>query len=335
MMTDTNSVSARSLQNSLAPLGLGLVVAVLAAAPLWAGRAELRLMMELFSFLALAQMWNLLAGYTGLISVGQQAFVGLGGYLFFMLAMFFGLHPLLAMPAAAVLTLLAAIPTGWIAFRLQGAYFAIGTWVIAEVYRLGFAQIPALGGGSGTSLPTAIAKSLADGRMMREYVMFWIALGLALAAVAGVWLLLRSRWGLALTAIRDNGEAAESLGVPTRRTKFAVYIGTAGFTALVGSFIFLQKLRISPEAAFNLNDWTAFVIFIVVIGGIGTIEGPIIGVLVFFLLRETFADLGTWYLIGLGLTAIAVMLIDRRGIWGAMRARGAPSLFQTHRRCPD
>ena len=332
-MTDVSN-KTRPLNVRIAPFALVAVVAILAAAPLWAGRAELRLMMEIFSFLALASMWNLLAGYTGLISVGQQAFVGLGGYLFFGIAMFYGLHPLVAMPLAALLTLIVAIPTGWIAFRLNGAYFAIGTWVIAEVYRLGFAQVPALGGGSGISLPTAIARSLADGRMMREYMMFWIALGLATASVLGVWLLLRSKWGLALTAIRDSSEAAESLGVPTRKTKFLVYVGTAGFTALVGAFIFLQKLRISPEAAFSVNDWTAFVIFIVVIGGIGTIEGPIIGVLVFFILRETFADLGTWYLIGLGLTAIAVMLIDKRGIWGALRARGVPSFFSTHRRCP-
>ncbi|UWR23175.1 branched-chain amino acid ABC transporter permease [Sulfitobacter sp. S190] len=316
---------------AVAVAGLGMLV----AAPLWAWRADLRLMMEVFSFLALAQMWNLLAGYTGLISVGQQAFVGLGGYLFFALAMYLDLHPLVAMPLAAVTTLLIAVPTGWIAFRLQGAYFAIGTWVIAEVFRLGFAQIPALGGGSGISLPTAIARSLAQGRMMREYVMYWIALGLAVTAVLGVWLLLRSQWGLALTAIRDSTEAAESLGVPTRRVRFLVYVGTAGFTALVGAFIFLQKLRISPEAAFSVNDWTAFVIFIVVIGGIGTLEGPIIGVIVFFALRETFADLGTWYLIGLGLTAIGVMMVDRRGIWGALRARGMPQVFRTQRRCPD
>jgi branched-chain amino acid transport system permease protein len=334
-MSNINSSRPHFTSMSVKKVVLGLLVAILAVAPFWAGRAELRLMMEIFSFLALAQMWNVLAGYTGLISVGQQAFVGIGGYLFFGLAMYFGLHPLVAMPLAALITLIVAIPTGWIAFRLQGAYFAIGTWVIAEIFRLSFAQVSALGGGSGISLPTAIARSLADGRMMREYVMYWIALGLAVTAVLGVWLLLRSRWGLALTAIRDSGEAAESLGVPTRRAKFLVYVGTAGFTALVGAFIFLQKLRISPEAAFSVNDWTAFVIFIVVIGGIGTLEGPIVGVIVFFILRETFADLGTWYLIGLGLTAIGVMLIDRRGIWGALRAKGVAEIFTTRRKCPD
>lgn len=308
-------------------LALILVTIALALAPLWAGRADLRLLMEVMSFLALAQMWNLLAGYSGLISIGQQAFVGLGGYLFFALAMFGGLPLLAALPLAALLTLIIAIPTGWVAFRLHGAYFAIGTWVIAEVFRLSAAQIGALGGGSGISLPVELARSLAETREGREVVMYYIAFGIGVASVLLVWGLLRSRWGLALTAIRDSEAAAEAVGVATRRVKFMIYILTAGVTGLTGGFIFLQKLRITPEAAFSVNDWTAFVIFIVVIGGIGTIEGPIIGVIVFFVLREIAADWGTWYLIGMGAIAIAVMLVDKRGIWGAVKARYGLSIL--------
>src|SRR5690606_12894768 len=122
--------------------------------------------------------------------------------------------------------------------------------------------------------------------------------------------------GVALTAIRDNELAARSLGIDIWRSKFTVYLVVSGLTALVGALIFLQKLRISPDAAFSSNDWTAFVIFIVVIGGIGTIEGPIIGTLVFFALRETLADLGTLYLIALGVVAIVIMLWAPRGLWG-------------------
>lgn len=313
-------------------LALLAIVVGLAAAPFWAGRADMRLLMEVFTFLALAQMWNLLAGYSGLISVGQQAFVGLGGYLFFALAMFSGIPVLAAIPLAAVVTALIAIPTGWIAFRLQGAYFAIGTWVIAEVFRLLAAQSTALGGGSGISLPVALAKSIAGSRAGREMVMYYIAFAIALVSVAGVWWLLRSRWGLALTAIRDSEPAAESIGVNTRRAKFLIYLLTAGVTGLAGAFIFLQKLRITPDAAFSVNEWTAFVIFIVVIGGIGTIEGPILGVVVFFVLREIAADWGSWYLILMGSIAIGVMLIDRRGIWGALKARTGFSLFPTGHR---
>jgi branched-chain amino acid transport system permease protein len=128
-------------------------------------------------------------------------------------------------------------------------------------------------------------------------------------------------------AIRDNELAAASLGIDIWRTKFVVYVVTGALTAMIGALIFLQKLRISPDAAFSVNDWTAFVIFIVVIGGIGTLEGPIIGTLIFFALRETLADLGTVYLIVLGLVAIVVMLKAPKGVWGLIRSRYDLQLF--------
>jgi len=145
-------------------------------------------------------------------------------------------------------------------------------------------------------------------------------------------LFLRSRQGVALTAIRDNELAARSLGIDIWRTKFIVYVVVGALTTLIGCLIFLQKLRISPDAAFSVNDWTAFVIFIVVIGGIGTIEGPIIGTLVFFALRETMADLGTLYLIALGLVAIVIMLKAPRGLWGFFRDRYNIEIFPLSRR---
>jgi len=304
-----------------------IVLVALVAAPWWAGRADMRLMSELFLYLALASLWNLMAGYAGLVSVGQQAYVGFGGYLLFALTIFSGVDPLLAVVAAGGLGALVSIPVAMLLFRLRGAYFAIGTWVMAEVFRLVFAQIGALGGGSGTSLPVGIVKSLAASRSGRESLSYWLALAAAAGTVVAVYLFLRSRKGLALTAIRDNELAARSLGIDVWRTKFIVYVVTAALTAMVGALIFLQKLRISPDAAFSVNDWTAFVIFIVVIGGIGTLEGPIIGTLVFFALRETMADLGTIYLLVLGLVAIVVMLKAPKGIWGFIQSRFDLQLF--------
>lgn len=304
-----------------------VALVVLVTAPWWAGRADMRLMGELFLYLALASLWNLMAGYAGLVSVGQQAYVGFGGYMLFALTIFGGLHPVAAIALAGVLGAIISIPVATLIFRLRGAYFAIGTWVIAEVFRLGFAQVSALGGGSGTSLPVGIVRSLADGRSAREALSYWLALGAAVLVVSAVYLFLRSRKGLALTAIRDNELAAGSLGIDIFRTKFLVYIVTSAMTAMVGALIFLQKLRISPDAAFSVNDWTAFVIFIVVIGGIGTVEGPIIGTLIFFALRETLADLGTIYLMVLGLVAIIVMLKAPKGVWGFIRDRFDLKLF--------
>lgn len=305
----------------------GLAIITLIAAPWWAGRADMRLMSELLLYMSLASLWNLLAGYAGLVSVGQQAFVGLGGYMLFALTIFGGLHPLVAILGVGVLGALISIPVAVLVFRLRGAYFAIGTWVMAEVFRLSFAQVSALGGGSGTSLPISIVKSLADGRSNREALSYWLALGTTLIVILAIYLILRSRNGLALTAIRDNELAAKSLGINIWRTKFFIYVAVSALTAVIGALIFLQKLRISPDAAFSVNDWTAFVIFIVVIGGIGTIEGPIIGTLIFFLLRETLADFGTIYLIILGFVAIIVMLKAPQGVWGFVRSRFNLQLF--------
>ena len=292
-----------------------LLLALLVAAPWWAGRADMRLLSEMLLYLSLACLWNLLAGYAGLVSVGQQAYVGLGGYLLFSLTMFAGVPPITALPLIGVIGMLVSVPVALLIFRLRGAYFAIGTWVIAEVFRLVAAQVSALGGGSGTSLPIGIVKSIAANKTARDSTIYWSALALTLLIlVASIWLL-RSRHGIALKAIRDNELAAASLGIAIWRTKFFVYVLTGGLTTIVGALIFLQKLRITPDAAFNVNDWTAFVIFIVVIGGIGTLEGPIIGTLVYFLLRELLADLGTTYLMILGAVAIVIMLYAPQGLW--------------------
>jgi branched-chain amino acid transport system permease protein len=335
-MSSSRYTISRSSPASRIAASIGVILLIaLVAAPWWAGRADMRLLSEIFLYLSLACLWNLLAGYAGLVSVGQQAFVGFGGYMLFALAMFAGISPLAAIPLAGLLGALIAVPVAFLIFRLRGAYFAIGTWVIAEVFRLSFAQVSSLGGGSGTSIPVGIVRSIASSRSMREATTYWLALGMAVLVLVVIYLLLRSRNGLALTAIRDSELASSSYGIDIWRHKFVVYVVTAGLTASTGALIFLQKLRISPDAAFNVNDWTAFVIFIVVIGGIGTLEGPIIGVIVFFLLRETLADLGTTYLLILGLVAIVVMLKAPNGIWGLIKARFGIELFPLSRRVVD
>jgi branched-chain amino acid transport system permease protein len=311
---------------------LGGVLVLLAFGPMWLDRAQMRLVIEICTYLALAQMWNLLAGYAGLVSVGQQAYVGLGGYTLFLFAVFRDTHPLFALLLGGVFAGLLAIPTAWVVFRLKGAYFAIGTWVVAEVFMLVFAQVSALGGGSGMSLPTAVARSVADSREAREAILYWTALILAVGSIGVVYAVLRSRFGLALAAIRDSEPAAESLGVDTRTAKYVVYVAAAAFTGVVGALIFLNNLRISPGSAFSVMEWTAYIIFIVVIGGVGRIEGPIVGVIVFFILQEFLADLGTIYLIILGLLAAGIMLVAPKGIWGLVVDRFGLELFPVQRR---
>lgn len=323
----------RSTRASLIAGGLALIVlVVLISLPWWGGRSDLRLVGEFCYYLALAQCWNLLAGYAGLVSIGQQAFVGIGGYAMFLLAAKLGIHPVLAIPLAGLLAMLLALPTAFVVFRLKGAYFAIGTWVVAEVFLLSFAQVSSLGGGSGMSLPIQVVKDIASNRSGREMTIYFVALALAIAVTGFVYWLLRSRWGLALTAIRDSEPASESLGVRNVAIKYWIYLVAAFGTGMTGALIFLSKLRISPEAAFSVQDWTANIIFIVVIGGIGSIEGPIIGSIVFFLLREALSDFGSWYMIFLGVVAVVVMLKAPQGLWGLIADRFDLHLFPVQRK---
>jgi branched-chain amino acid transport system permease protein len=311
--------ATRSSRIGVALIGVALIV--LALAPFWGDRQMLRLLAEVFTFVALASLWNLLAGYAGLVSVGQQAFVGLGGYLLFALVILAGVHPKVAILIAGPIGALVAVPVAALIFRLRGAYFAIGTWVVAEVFRLLASQISVLGGGSGISLPAAMVVAMAPSRQAREFEIYWLALALTAAVLGTIVALLRSRHGLALTAIRDNELAAQSNGIDVTRIKLIVYVLTGFGTAMIGALIFLMKLRISPDTAFSVNDWTAFVIFITVIGGIGRIEGPIVGTIVFFIMRQTLADLGSLYLLIMGAVAIVVMLWAPKGLWGLIAER--------------
>jgi branched-chain amino acid transport system permease protein len=322
--------ASRSSRIGMALCAVGFVALV--AAPAWGGRDDLQLLSQIYAYVALASLWNLLAGYAGLVSVGQQAYVGLGAYLLFAFAIFGGLPLLAAIPLAGAIAVVVAVPVAGLVFRLRGHYFAIGTWIVAEVFRLTASQVAVLGGGSGTSLPASLIIAIAPTRQLRDFIEYWVALALVVAVLLLIVLLLRSRYGLALKAIRDSELAATCNGVDVTRTKILVYIVTAGATAMIGAFIFLQRLRISPDAAFSVNDWTAFVIFITVIGGIGRIEGPIVGTIVFFALRQTLADLGTVYLLMLGAVAIAIMLAAPKGIWGVVVARLGWQIFPLERR---
>jgi branched-chain amino acid transport system permease protein len=167
-------------------------------------------------------------------------------------------------------------------------------------------------------------------RSTRENTTYWMALAGVVACIALVYLFLRSKEGLALLAIRDNPVAAESQGVAVGKVKLAVYVVAAFGAGLAGALYFVGNLRISPDAAFSVN-WTAFAIFMVVIGGLGRIEGPIIGAVIFWALNRFFSDYGTWYLLGLGLLAIVVTIFFKQGLWGYAQQRWGWSLFPTRR----
>lgn len=276
----------------------------------------------LFALVILGTTWNLLAGYGGMVSIGQQAFVGAGGYSVIHLADANGLPILLALALAGVVCGLLALPTSFLVFRLAGGYFAIGTWVVAEVFKLLTTQVDALGGGSGLSL----AAFRGTDRVARIAFVYWVGLGLMVLVVLATYLLMRSRLGLALTAIRDNPTAASSLGVEVDRSRRIVYVLSSAGAGLAGALIAVNTLRVTPDSIYSIS-YTAFMIFIVVIGGIGSIEGPILGAVVFFVLQQQFADAGSWYLVLLGCVAVGVVLLAPRGLWSLLSRGGRFQAF--------
>ena len=326
-MTPPYTVTRATRASRIGGGAFALVFVALATFPLWADRGSMRDFDEFACYFLFALMWNLLAGYGGMVSIGQQAFFGIGGYALLAMGNLLHLNPFLAVPLAALVALLIALPVSFVAFRLQGGYFAIGTWVIAEVFRLTLANVSAVGGGSGTSL-TALR---GIPRATRESATFFLCLGGAAVSLALVYGFLRSREGLSLLALRDDEMAAESQGVDVRRTKLAVYLFAAGGAGLAGALYFLGNLRISPDAAFSVN-WTAFSIFIVLIGGVGTLEGTLVGSALFYLLTKLFSDYGTWYLVGLGMLAVVVTIKLPRELWGTVSDRLDLHLFPVQRR---
>jgi branched-chain amino acid transport system permease protein len=319
-----------SLHGILLP-GLRLLLlagaAVLAAGPYLLEPSQLAVMTEFFCLLVLALMWNLLAGYADIVSVGQHAFVGVGAYAFYGFAALLHVDPFVSIVLAGIVALALAVPTMAVVFRLRAVYLAVGTWVVAEVLMLAAGKLPAFGGGSGTSLPISVVKVFGTGLAQRYGTIYWMAFALAGTAFVATWLLLRSRVGLGLTAMRDNEEGAGAIGVNLTWTRALCFLWTAPFLGLAGALITLQKLRISPAASFSVTDWTVFVIFMVVIGGIGSLEGPLIGTAVFMLLREHLAGFGTWYLMLLGSLSILVILAEPQGLWGLLRRSGLDGLI--------
>lgn len=336
------SLSARTLATATLSLAL---LAGLAAVPLFAPRAVVQDLFTVLTLLVLAMNWNMLAGFAGLVSVGQQAFVGIGAYAMFGAVILGGVDPLIGVLIGGLAAMVLAVPMAFFAFRLNGAYFAIGTWAVADIARLAASQWKALGGGTGTSLPKGTARDLfgvswvkdtlgVSNAAAADIVTYWLALGLAVVILAAAYVFLRSRMGLGLQAVRDNVAAARAVGVDPLRLKALVFLLTAFGTGLCGALIFIQVTRVTPDAAFSVIDWTAFVIFIVVIGGIGTLPGPIIGVAVFYALERLLADYGTVYLIVLGLIGIAVMLFARRGLWGLIAERTGLEILSLRHRPP-
>jgi len=272
-------------------------------------------LMNFFILVIMATMWNLLAGYAGMVSIGQQAFIGLGAYatLYFALK---GVNPFLTIPISTLVCAVIAVPVTFLLFRLRGGYFAIATWVVSDTALLIIGAIPFLGGGTGKLMPGL--QSLSPTQTAHDsYLATWIV---ALVVVTGTYLLLRSRLGLVLASIRDNEVAARSAGVNVQSARRMIFVIAAAGCGAAGAVLAISQPFVQPSSVFNIQ-WAAEMLFVSMIGGLGTIEGPIIGSIIYFVLQQRLQQYGVWYLIIFGSLAVVVALWQPRGLWGAFRDR--------------
>lgn len=310
-----------TLTSKLSVGAVTVLVAAMAVVPLTLDDNAVEQLTSLLIFVILAGMWNALAGYGGMVSVGQQGFIGLGAYgtIFYTQH---GVTPYLAMILAAVTAAALSLPLSLLVLRLHGGQFAIGTWVVAAALAILISLDGDFGGGTGTSLTGLNVYE----QTTREAYTYWLTLGFAVVVLGLSLLLLRSRRGAALQAIRDDEEAAASLGVRVLPLKLLLFVLAAFGCGAAGALILANTLFIQPQSIFGVQ-WTAYMIFMVLVGGLGTFEGPVIGALIFFGLQYEFADSGAWYLIGLGAVAVFFALVLPRGLWSLVEERAQVQLL--------
>jgi branched-chain amino acid transport system permease protein len=267
-----------------------------------------------FIYLAMANMWNLLAGYSGLISLCQPAFIGLAGYtlvIFTWIGLPFYLGIIAGALVAAAFAILISIPV----FRLSGIYFAIGTLVIPEALRIVFFLWRPVGGelhGGGAGY---MVKGV-TGVSMTEF--YWLALVIGMASIFLMRLILRSKLGLGLASIRDNDRTAASCGIDVFRLKLYSFVIGAFVTGIAGGIFYIYQGYIEPASAFNIR-WTMVVMLATVIGGMSTEEGPIVGTAIVVFLHFLLARYAGISLLIQGIILVGIMLLAPQGIMGLIR----------------
>lgn len=292
-----------------------LVTVVLAMLPLvGVPRSWLLYLFLFFIYLALANMWNLLAGYSGLISLCQPAFIGLAGYTL-VLGTWVGLPIPLGIIAGAIVAAIFALLISYPVFRLRGIYFAIGTLVVPEALKYVFLLWrpvggTLLGGGAGYVLKGAGEFSTAD--------IYWLALIIGLISIFLMRFILSSKMGLGLAAIRDSDTTAASSGINVFRLKLLSFIIGAAVTGIAGAVFYVAQGSIEPMSAFNIR-WTMLCILATVIGGLRIEVGPIIGTAIVVFLHFALARYAGYSLIIQGIILVGVMLVAPQGIMGYIR----------------
>lgn len=275
---------------------------------------EMRTVSAIFMFIALAQAWNIIGGFTGYASFGQVVFFGMGGYFTAIVMSHWQFSFWLALPLSGCVAAVFAILIGQPLLRLKGHYFAIATLGVAEGMREVVTNLPSLtGGGAGISVP--IVGKFATTRYLGNSGFYFLFLALAVFAVIVGVLVSRNKFGYGLRAIHQDEDAAAAVGINTVRSKVLAYALSAFITGLVGATYVFQQVTIFPERLFDV-DITVLMIMMVIIGGSGTVLGPILGALalqyVSEFLRQHFTTVHT-FILG-AIIIVAVILLPQGAV---------------------
>jgi len=299
-----------------------LVLASLVILPHLASRYVVNVLLLVCVYAALASMWNLLAGYSGMVSLGQQMFIGLGGYTLAVLSLYYKVPIYLSALLGGIVSVVLALLISMSIFRMKGVYFAIGTWVIAEALGICFSNWGYVRYGMGLFIQPAYKLSMTS--------IYYAAVFVCIGSLAIVYFLLRSNLGLALMAIRDDDAASEAMGVNIFRCKLTCFLISAFITGAGAGILYLNAIFIQPFEAFGIG-WTVKLLFVVIIGGIGTVGGPIVGAVIFVLLQQFLSEYVGYNLIILGGITIAVIFFAPRGILGTLQMKLGFELFPVRR----
>ncbi len=304
-------------------LAVLLAVGVLVALPWMVSSYAVTVLIFIFFYAYLGQAWNIVGGYAGQLSAGHAAFVGVGGYAAALLSMHAGLTPWIGMWIGGMLAAGLGAFIGYLGFRfgLRGFYFVLLTVAFAEICRVVALNVDAVGGALG--LYITFTGNPRQFQFQDNRVYYYVALALMLGATALVWALERHRLGAYLTAIRQDEGACEALGIDTFRCKMVAMVLSSFLTGVGGTFYAFYLFSLQPNAVFGI-PLSVEIIIRPIVGGAGTVLGPLLGSFILSPLAEisrTYFAQGGWsgvHLIVYGLLLISVVLFLPRGAYPAL-----------------
>ncbi|MDL2237712.1 branched-chain amino acid ABC transporter permease [Christensenellaceae bacterium OttesenSCG-928-K19] len=288
------------------------IIAALILLPFYASEYGVMIFLLIMLYMALGQMWNLLGGYAGLVSLGQQIFIGIGAYAVAMITVVAGLHFVVGIILGGVISALFAWLISKPIFKMSGVYFTIGTWIVAQTLALIFSNLEFFRYAQGFNITVTYT--------MTQAQIYYMALACGVGAVVLVFVLLRSKLGLALMAIRDNPSAAEAMGVEVYKTKLKCFLISGFATGMIGAVFYMYLTYVTPFAVFSI-DWTVAMTFLVIIGGMGTMEGPIVGAVIYVILRQYLYNFPGISMVILGAVAIIIIIVAPKGIMGSLQSK--------------